>query len=162
MISYDNPKNLIKNTCRTSDLEAGRRVPAACSRQKSQTGKLGIVISAADTNWYKQSGGFVAGARSVNPDVVLLRPGLGPPMTTTPWRKRVMQAIASGADHLRHGRRRDARLPGRRDVEEGLVHIGVIGDPPRRQEGRRALVRAVGLQQGLQAGDADINAGTYG
>ena len=71
MISYDNPKNLIKNYM--SDIETssqdGAYLAGVLAAKKSQTGKLGIVISAADTNWYKQSGGFVAGARSVNPDV---------------------------------------------------------------------------------------------
>jgi simple sugar transport system substrate-binding protein len=36
----------------------------------TQTGTLGIVLSASgDVNWLKQAGGFVQGARSVNPDI---------------------------------------------------------------------------------------------
>ena len=81
MISYDNPKNLIKDYM--SDIETssqdGAYLAGVLAAKKSTTGKLGIVISAADTNWFKQSGGFVAGARSVNPDVkfafVAGRPG---------------------------------------------------------------------------------------
>ena len=40
----------------------------------TQTGTLGIVISARDENWHKQAGGFVPGARSVNPDIQFPRP----------------------------------------------------------------------------------------
>lgn len=38
----------------------------------TQTGELGIVLSASgDPNWQKGAGGFVEGARSVNPEIVL-------------------------------------------------------------------------------------------
>lgn len=44
----------------------------------SATGVVGIVISADDTNWHKQAGGFVAGAQSVNPDIQILQAQVGP------------------------------------------------------------------------------------
>lgn len=44
----------------------------------TKTGTLGIVISADDLNWHKQSGGFVAGAKSVNPDLKFLWAQIGP------------------------------------------------------------------------------------
>ena len=123
MISYDNPKNLIKDYM--SDIETssqdGAYLAGVLAAKKTTTGKLGIVISAADTNWFKQSGGFVAGARSVNPDVKFSFAQVGQAAyDDAAGGKRVMQAtIASGADvDLRHGRRRDARLhPGGRDVQ---------------------------------------------
>lgn len=44
----------------------------------SKTGIVGIVISADDTNWHKQAGGFVAGAKSANPDIQILQAQVGP------------------------------------------------------------------------------------
>src|SRR5579883_1527260 len=74
MISYDNPKNLIKGYM--SDIETssqdGAYLAGVLAAKMSKTGTLGIVISAADTNWYKQTGGFVAGARSASPKVKFL------------------------------------------------------------------------------------------
>src|SRR6202011_4535553 len=65
-----------------------------------KTNKLGIVISAADTNWFKQSGGFVAGARSVNKKVQFSFAQIGQAAyDDAAGGKRVMQTvIAGGAD----------------------------------------------------------------
>ncbi len=67
MISYDNPKGVVRNYM--GDVETssqqGAYLAGVLAAKKTKTKKLGIVISAADTNWYKQTGGFVAGARSV-------------------------------------------------------------------------------------------------
>lgn len=67
MISYDNPKNLVPGLM--SDIETssqdGAYLAGVLAAKMSKTGKLGIVLSAADINWFKQTGGFVAGARSV-------------------------------------------------------------------------------------------------
>ena len=170
MISYDNPKNLIKDYM--SDIETssqdGAYLAGVLAAKKSTTGKLGIVISAADTNWYKQSGGFVAGARSVNPDVKFSFAQVGQAAyDDAAGGKRVMQAtIASGADvDLRHGRRRDAGLhPGGRDVRSKKVwFIDVIGNPtPIDKKG--AVLSSVlwDFSKVFKAAIADINAGTYG
>jgi basic membrane protein A and related proteins len=68
---YDSPKATKKGV--VADIETssqqGAYLAGVLAGQQTKTGTLGIVISAADTNWYKQSGGFVAGARSVNPKV---------------------------------------------------------------------------------------------
>jgi basic membrane protein A len=102
MISYDNPKNLIKDYM--SDIETssqdGAYLAGVLAAKKTTTNKLGIVISAADTNWFKQAGGFVAGARSVNPAVKFSFAQVGQAAyDDAAGGKRVMQAtIASGAD----------------------------------------------------------------
>lgn len=44
----------------------------------SKTGTVGIVISADDLNWRKQSGGFAAGAKATNPDINILTAQVGP------------------------------------------------------------------------------------
>ena len=135
MISYDNPKNLIKDYM--SDIETssqdGAYLAGVLAAKKSTTGKLGIVISAADTNWYKQSGGFVAGARSVNPDVKFSFAQVGQAAyDDAAGGKRVMQAtIASGADVI-FGMGDGATLGYIQAVETSkkkVWFIDVIGNP---------------------------------
>jgi simple sugar transport system substrate-binding protein len=70
VLVYDNPKAKRKGL--VADIETvsqqGAYLAGVLAGQVTKTDTLGIVISAADTNWFKQAGGFVAGARSVNPD----------------------------------------------------------------------------------------------
>jgi simple sugar transport system substrate-binding protein len=61
-----------------TDSQEGGYLAGVLAANATQTGKLGIVISADDTNWHKQSGGFVAGAKSVNPDIEFLWAQIGP------------------------------------------------------------------------------------
>ena len=71
MLVYDNPK--VRRKGLVADIETtsqqGAYLAGVLAAQVTKTNVLGIVISADDTNWYKQSGGFVAGARTVTPDV---------------------------------------------------------------------------------------------
>jgi basic membrane protein A len=169
MISYDNPKNLIKDYM--SDIETssqdGAYLAGVLAAKKSTTGKLGIVISAADTNWYKQSGGFVAGARSVNPDVKFSFAQVGQAAyDDAAGGKRVMQAtIASGADVI-FGMGDGATLGYIQAVETSnkkVWFIDVIGNPtPIDKKG--AVLSSVlwDFSKVFKAAIADINAGKYG
>ena len=47
----------------------GGYLAGVLAANQTQTGILGLVLSANDVNWHKQAGGFVAGAKSVNPDI---------------------------------------------------------------------------------------------
>lgn len=71
VVSYDHPE--IRSKGLVSDIETssqdGAYLAGILAAKLTKTGILGIVISAADPNWFKQSGGFAAGARSVNPNV---------------------------------------------------------------------------------------------
>jgi basic membrane protein A and related proteins len=169
MISYDNPKNLIKGYM--SDIETssqdGAYLAGVLAAKKSQTGKLGIVISAADTNWFKQSGGFVAGARSVNPDVKFSFAQVGQAAyDDAAGGKRVMQAtIASGADVI-FGMGDGATLGYIQAVETSkkkVWFIDVIGNPsPIDKKG--AILSSVlwDFSKVFKQAIADINKGTYG
>jgi simple sugar transport system substrate-binding protein len=55
----------------TSAQEGGYLAGILAART-TQTGTLGIVISADDFNWTRHSGGFIAGACSVNSDIEIL------------------------------------------------------------------------------------------
>jgi basic membrane protein A len=68
MITYDDPKLLIKNYLSniTTSSQEGAYLAGILAAKVTKEHKLGIVISAADPNWYKMSGGFAAGVRSVD------------------------------------------------------------------------------------------------
>jgi basic membrane protein A len=84
----------------TTDAFEGGYLAGVLAATQSQTGVLGLVLSANDVNWHKQAGGFVAGAQSVNPDVTFQQAqidefGYG----DAEGGKRVTEAvIAAGAD----------------------------------------------------------------
>lgn len=66
----------------------------------SRSGTVAIVVSAEDLNWSKQAGGFVAGARSVAPDLKILYVQIGQAAyADAAGGKRVTaSAISGGAD----------------------------------------------------------------
>jgi basic membrane protein A len=68
MITYDVPSNLKKGTLSyiTTSSQEAAYLAGILAAKTTKTHKVGIVISAADDNWYKMSGGFVQGFRSVD------------------------------------------------------------------------------------------------
>ena len=80
--------------------QQGAYLAGILAAETTQTGTLGIVISAADTNWYKMAGGFVAGARSVNPDVEIRFAQIGQAAyaDAAGGERVTTQVIAAGAD----------------------------------------------------------------
>lgn len=68
MITYDVPTNLTKGLVSyvTTSSQQGAYLAGILAARTTKTHKIGIVISAADDNWYKMSGGFAAGFRSID------------------------------------------------------------------------------------------------
>jgi basic membrane protein A and related proteins len=68
MITYDVPTNLTKGFVSyiTTSSQEGAYLAGVLAAKTTKTHKVGIVISASDDNWYKMSGGFAAGFRSVD------------------------------------------------------------------------------------------------
>jgi basic membrane protein A and related proteins len=68
MITYDVPTNLHKGTTSyiTTSSQEGAYLAGILAAKMTKTHKVGIVISAADDNWYKMSGGFAQGFRSID------------------------------------------------------------------------------------------------
>jgi basic membrane protein A and related proteins len=68
MITYDVTSNLHKGTTSyiTTSSQQGAYLAGILAAKTTKTHKVGIVISAADDNWYKMSGGFVQGFKSVD------------------------------------------------------------------------------------------------
>lgn len=72
VVIYDNPDAMAEGLVASIGTDGGEGgyLAGVLAASMSQTGTLGIVLSASgDVNWLKQAGGFVQGARSVNPDV---------------------------------------------------------------------------------------------
>ena len=72
VVVYDNPDALSPGLVASAGTagEQGGYLAGVLAASQTQTGTLGIILSAAtDLNWLRQAGGFVAGARSVNPDI---------------------------------------------------------------------------------------------
>ena len=169
MISYDSPKNLIKNYM--SDIETssqdGAYLAGVLAAKTTKSNKLGVVISAADTNWYKQAGGFAAGARSVNPSVKFLFSQVGQAAyDDAAGGKRVMQAVIAGGADVVFGMGDGATLGYIQAVETSskkVWFIDVIGNPtPIDKKG--AVLSSVLWDFSKVFKDAikDIEAGTYG
>jgi simple sugar transport system substrate-binding protein len=102
VLVYDNPKALKKDVVGDVETAAqqGAYLAGVLAAQVTKTGMLGIVVSAADTNWFKQAGGFVAGARSVNKSVKFryARIGQASYADAAGGKRVTQQVIAAGAD----------------------------------------------------------------
>ena len=60
-------KGLVSNV--VTNAQEGAYLAGVLAAQITKTGTLGIVVSASDENWFKQAGGYVQGARSINKNV---------------------------------------------------------------------------------------------
>jgi basic membrane protein A and related proteins len=67
-MTYDVPTNLTKGLVSyiTTSSQQGAYLAGILAARTTKTHKVGIIISASDSNWYKMSGGFAAGFRSID------------------------------------------------------------------------------------------------
>jgi basic membrane protein A len=104
MITYDVPTNLTKGYVSyiTTSSQEGSYLAGILAAKMTKTKKVGIVISAADDNWYKMSGGFAAGFRSVDKSSKIFFATVSPTgYDDAAGGKRVANSvIAQGADVL--------------------------------------------------------------
>ncbi len=91
-------KGLVSNVL--TNAQEGAYLAGVLAALTSKTGTLGIVVSASDENWFKQSGGYVQGARSVNKNVKFKYGRIGQASyADAAGGKRITQTvIAAGAD----------------------------------------------------------------
>jgi simple sugar transport system substrate-binding protein len=68
VMTYDVPTNLTKGLVSyiTTSSQQGAYLAGILAARTTKTHKVGIIISASDSNWYKMSGGFAAGFRSID------------------------------------------------------------------------------------------------
>jgi basic membrane protein A len=68
VMTYDVPTQLVKGYVSniTTESQEAAYLAGILAAKSTKAHKVGIVISAADPNWYKMSGGFAAGFRSID------------------------------------------------------------------------------------------------
>jgi basic membrane protein A and related proteins len=102
MVTYDIPTYKSPGTLTniTTSSQQGAYLAGILAAKTSKTGTIGVVISASDTNWYEMEGGYIAGARSVNPKITVKLAQIGPASyDDSAGGKRVATSvIAAGAD----------------------------------------------------------------
>jgi basic membrane protein A len=150
--------------------QGGAYLAGVLAAQVTKAGTLGIVISANDENWYKQSGGFVQGARSINPKLKFRYARIGPASySDQPGGKRITNAvIAAGADvvfGMGDGASfgmlnavQDATKPGKK-----VYFIDVIGDKSKiAKKGVLLSSELWNFTPIYTQAIKDVNAGTFG
>jgi basic membrane protein A and related proteins len=102
MITYDIPTLLSKGVLSniTTSSQQGAYLAGILAAKMTKTNKIGVIISASDTNWYEMTGGFAAGAHSVKPGLPIVFAQIGSASyDDAAGGKRVATSvIASGAD----------------------------------------------------------------
>lgn len=146
--------------------QEGAYLAGVLAANTTESGSLGIVISADDTNWNKQAGGFVAGARSVDPEVEIRLAQIGPAgyADAAGGRRVTAAVIADGADVV-FGMGDGSSFGMIQAVEsaDGVQFIDVIGDKTSIDEEGVLLSSVLWSFDGLyEDAIADIGEGTFG
>lgn len=165
---WDNPEaaepGLVANA--EAQAQGGGYLAGVLAANTTESGTLGIVISADDTNWNRMAGGFVEGAKSVNPDIEIRLAQIGQAgyADTAGGRRVTQQVIADGADVI-FGMGDGSSFGMIQAVEaaDGVMFIDVIGDKTEIDDQGILLSSVlwnfdVLYRQALE----DIAAGTYG
>jgi simple sugar transport system substrate-binding protein len=101
-ITYDIPTLLSKGTLSniTTSSQQGAYLAGMLAAEMTKTNKVGVIISASDTNWYEMTGGFAAGVHSIKPGLPIVFGQIGSASyDDAAGGKRVATSvIASGAD----------------------------------------------------------------
>jgi simple sugar transport system substrate-binding protein len=171
IICYDTPSNLIKGYM--SDIETisqqGSYLAGVLAGNTTKTNTLGIVISAGDVNWFKMSGGFIAGARSVNKHVKFLFAQIGPAAyDDAAGGKRVATTVIAGGADVVFGMGDGASFGYLNAAENARVghkvwFIDVIGNKSPIDKNHVLLSSVLwNFKAVFAAAVADINNGTFG
>jgi simple sugar transport system substrate-binding protein len=171
IMTYDIPTMLTKNYVSniTTQSQQGSYLAGILAARTTKTHTVGIVISASDPNWYKMSGGFAAGVRSVDKSVKIKFATISPTgYDDAAGGKRVAASIvAQGADViLTMGD--GATFGYLQAIETAKVGhkvwmIGDIGDLTPIDKNKVFLSSVLWtFTNAYKAAIADINKGTYG
>jgi simple sugar transport system substrate-binding protein len=174
VIVYDSPTatkpGLVADV--ETNSQNGAYLAGVLAAKVTKTGTLGIVLSADDTNWHKQAGGFVAGALSVNPKIKFLQATIGQAgYADAAGGKRVTETVIAGGADIVFGMGDGASFGMLQAVETAKAPAGadkvwfidVIGDKTA-VDTKGVLLSSVLWNFGgaFEQAIADINAGTFG
>jgi basic membrane protein A and related proteins len=168
MVVWDNPEateaGLVADAGTAS--QEGAYLAGVLAAETTKANKLGIVISADDVNWNKQAGGFVAGARSVSPDVEIELAQIGQAgYADTAGGKRVTEAVIANGSDVIFGMGDGSSFGMIQAVEnaDGVQFIDVIGDKTEVDDQGILLSSVLWNFEGvIQGAIDDIGAGTFG
>jgi basic membrane protein A len=171
IITYDIPTMLVKNYVSNiiTESQQGAYLAGILAARMTKTHKLGIVISASDPNWYKMSGGFAAGVRSVDKSSKIVFATIGPAAydDAAGGKRAVNSVIAQGADVIltMGDGATFGYLQGIETANVGhkVWMIGDIGDLTPIDKKHVFLSSVLWtFTNAFKAAIADINKGTYG
>jgi basic membrane protein A len=171
ILTYDNPTGNVKGLVAsiTTKAEQPSYLAGVLAAKTTKTGKIGIVVSASAAEWWFMSGGFVAGARSVNPHVKIEFGQIGPAsFDDAAGGKRVVTSlIGTGADVI-FGMGDDASFGYLQAIENAKVnhkvwYIGDIGNMTPIDK-KHVLLSSVmwSFTSAFNKAVRDVNAGTFG
>ena len=171
MITWDVPTNLSKGYVSyvTTSSQEGAYLAGILAAKMTKTHKVGIVISAADDNWYKMSGGFAVGFRSVDKTSKIFFATVSPTgYDDAAGGKRVANSvIAQGADVI-FAMGDNASFGYLQAIETAKVghkvwFIGDIGDMTPIDKNHIFLSSVLwNFTDTFKQAIKDVNAGTYG
>lgn len=169
-LGWDNPEGLepgLVGDAETNSQE-GSYLAGVLAARTSRSGTVGIVTSADDTNWNKMSGGFIAGARSVDPEIRILSAQIGQAgYADAAGGKRVTETLIAGGADVIFGMGNGSSFGMLQAVEQnadrGVMFIDVIGDKSSLDR-RRVLLSSViwDFAPAFRMAVEDVNDGTFG
>ena len=155
-----------------TNAQEGAYLAGVLAAKMSKTGILGMVISADTPSWHKANGGFVAGAKSVNPDIKFLQAQIGPAgYADAEGGKRVTETVIAGGADIVFGQGDGASFGMLQAVEtatppagaDTVWFIDVIGDKTSIDKQDVLLSSVLWDFAGtIEQAIADIEAGTFG
>ncbi|HEY4277342.1 MAG TPA: BMP family protein [Conexibacter sp.] len=168
MMSWDNPEGLEPGLVGDAETNSqqGAYLAGVLAARTSRSGTLGIVTSADDTNWNKMSGGFIAGARSIDPNVRILSAQIGQAgYADAAGGKRVTQTLIAGGADIIFGMGDGSSFGMLQAVEQanGVSFIDVIGDKSSIDRQRVLLSSVVwDFRPAFRQAVEDVDNGTFG
>jgi basic membrane protein A and related proteins len=171
VMTYDIPTQLTKDYVSniTTSSQQGSYLAGILAARTTKTKHVGIVISASDTNWYKMSGGFVAGVKSVNKKIKIsfVTVSSAGYDDSAGGKRVVTSVIATGADVI-FGMGDGASFGYLQGIETAKAghkvwFIGDIGSMAPIDK-KRVLLSSVlwSFTKAFKQAISDINAGKYG
>jgi simple sugar transport system substrate-binding protein len=168
-LSWDNPKGLQPGLVgdAETDSQQGAYLAGVLAAETSTSKKLGIVVSADDTNWNKMAGGFIAGARSADPSVKFLYAQIGQAgYADSAGGKRVTGTVIAGGADVVFGMGDGSSFGMLKAVEQAggkVKFIDVIGDKSSIDK-KKVLLSSViwNFQPVFKQAVEQVNDGSYG
>src|SRR5712691_1741012 len=171
IMTYDIPTQLTKDYVSniTTSSQQGSYLAGILAARTTKTKHVGVVISASDTNWYKMSGGFVAGVKKVNKSIKIsfVTVSSAGYDDSAGGKRVVTQVIATGADVI-FGMGDNASFGYLQGIETATAghkvwYIGDIGNMGPIDK-KHVLLSSVlwSFTRAYKQAISDIQAGTYG